>query len=82
MEATNEKTILERLEAQRTYFATGETRSISFRKAMLRRFRDAIIQNEKRITDAVYKDLRKSYQEAYLTEISLVLAEIRFHLKS
>jgi aldehyde dehydrogenase (NAD+) len=82
MEATNEKTILERLEAQRTYFATGETRSISFRKAMLRRFRDAIIQNEKRITDAVYKDLRKSYQEAYLTEISLVLAEIRFHLKN
>lgn len=81
MDATNEKTILELLEAQRIYFATGETRSISFRKTMLRRFRDAIIQNEKRITDAVYKDLRKSYQEAYLTEISLVLAEINFHIK-
>jgi aldehyde dehydrogenase (NAD+) len=48
---------------------------------MLRKFRDAIIKNEKRITDAVYHDLRKSYQEAYLTEISLVLAEIKYHLK-
>lgn len=82
MEATNEKTILELLAAQREYFATGETRSISFRKAMLRKFSDAIRENEKRITDAVYKDLRKSYQEAYLTEISLVLSEINFHLRN
>lgn len=81
MEATNEKTILERIEAQRRYFASGETRSISFRKEMLRRFRYAIIENEKKITEAVYKDLRKSYQEAYLTEISLVLGEIDYHIK-
>ena len=81
MEATHEQIIRERIEAQRRYFATGETRSIDFRQEMLRKFRDAIKQNEKRITDAVYKDLRKSYQEAYLTEISLVLAEISFHLK-
>jgi aldehyde dehydrogenase (NAD+) len=64
------------------YFATNETKSIAFRKEMLRRFRDAIIANEKRITDAVHKDLHKSYQEAYLTEISLVLGEIRYHLKN
>ena len=82
MEVTDKNSIMDRLAAQRDYFATGETRSITFRKEMLRRFRDAIIANEKRITDAVFKDLRKSYQEVYLTEISLVLAEIRYHLKN
>ncbi|MDX9928578.1 MAG: aldehyde dehydrogenase [Bacteroidales bacterium] len=80
MEATDKKTILERIDTQRNYFATGKSRDIAFRKEMLRRFRDAIIRNEKRITDALYHDLHKSYQEAYLTEISLVLSEISFHL--
>jgi aldehyde dehydrogenase (NAD+) len=37
--------------------------------------------NENKITAALHLDLHKSYQEAYLTEISLVLAEIRYHLK-
>jgi len=82
MVGTQDNTIRERIVAQRDFFATGETRKIAFRKEMLSRFRDAIIANEKKITDAVYLDLHKSYQEAYLTEISLVLSEIRYHLKN
>ncbi len=76
-----EDIIRQRIETQKAFFATGTTRNIKFRKEMLRKLRDAIINNEKKITDAVYSDLRKSYQEAYLTEIGLVLAEIRYHLR-
>lgn len=37
---------------------------------------------EEKLTDALWKDLHKSYEEAYLTEISIVKAEIRNHLKN
>ena len=37
---------------------------------------------EDRLCDALWKDLHKSYEEAYLTEISIVKAEIRSHLKN
>lgn len=81
MEGTPVNIITARIEAQKQFFATGSTRSVAFRKEMLMRLRAAITGNEKRITDALKLDLHKSYQEAYLTEISLVLAEIRYHLK-
>ena len=36
---------------------------------------------ESRLCDALWTDLHKSYEEAYLTEISIVKAEIRSHIK-
>ena len=42
---------------------------------------DAAIRNyEKALTEALWTDLHKSYEEAYLTEISIVYGEIRNHL--
>ena len=41
----------------------------------------AIISREKLITEALWHDLHKSYEEAYLTEISLVIQEINYHIK-
>ena len=35
-----------------------------------------------KIAEALKKDLNKSFQEAYLTEISLVKSELKFHLKN
>ena len=67
--------------AQRTYFRSHETLSIEFRLRMLQRLRDAIIKHEKSLTEALYLDLHKSYEEAYLTEISIVLGEIQNFLK-
>ena len=67
--------------AQRTYFRSHETLSIEFRLRMLQRLRDAIIKHEKSLTEALYLDLHKSYEEAYLTEISIVLGEIKNFLK-
>ena len=69
------------LATQKKYFRTGATLSPSFRKEQLRRLLSAIEKHEKAISDALWTDLHKSYEEAYLTEISLVKGEIRDHMK-
>lgn len=67
--------------AQRTYFRTGETLSPAFRRTMLRRLQQALRQWEKPLCDALWADLHKSPEEAYLTELSIVADEIRTHLR-
>jgi aldehyde dehydrogenase (NAD+) len=49
---------------------------------MLKKLKTAIIQYEKKIATAFWTDLHKSYEEAYLTEIGLVLGEIDYHIKN
>lgn len=63
--------------SQKQSFATGRTLPVSFRKAQLDALYKAVKKWEPRIYEALWKDLRKSYEEAYLTETSIVLAEIR-----
>ncbi|MEE1168733.1 MAG: aldehyde dehydrogenase family protein, partial [Alistipes sp.] len=67
---------------QRGYFATHKTKALDYRLDMLRRLRGAIVRYEQRLCDALYNDLHKSYEEAYLTEISIVLGEIDNFLKN
>lgn len=67
--------------AQKQYFRTGATLDIKFRLQMLRRLEEGIRANEKALCDALWADLHKSYEEAYLTEISIVYGEIRQHLR-
>lgn len=64
-------------ERQKAYFATGATLDIRFRKARLDDFLNAMKKWEKRICDALWTDLHKSYEEAYLTETSIIMGEIR-----
>ena len=66
---------------QREYYATGATRTLAFRKEMLRKLLDAIKKWEKPLYEALWEDLHKSEPEAFLTEVSLVTGEIRNHLK-
>ena len=68
--------------AQHTYYNNHDTRSMAFRLEMLRKLRDGIMSHEQSLTDALYADLHKSYEEAYLTEISIVLGEIDNFLKN
>ncbi len=82
MENTSTETIIRIHQAQREYFHSGATLDIGFRKEMLKRFMGAMEEWEGKLTDALWKDLHKSYEEAYLTEISIVKAEIRNHLKN
>ena len=68
--------------AQQEFFATRATYDIKFRKAMLKKLYAALIKWEKPLSEALYKDLHKSYEEAYLTELSIVLGEIKNHIKN
>jgi aldehyde dehydrogenase (NAD+) len=70
------------LREMRRYVDSGATRSYEFRKNMLEALRDAILKHEDAIYDALYKDLRKSREEAYATEVGIVLMEIRVLLKN
>lgn len=68
--------------AQKQYFRTGQTLDISYRLTALRALKAAILKHEKALTDALWADLHKSYEEAYLTEISIVLGEIDNHISN
>lgn len=82
MENTTTEKITSIVQAQKAYFKTGATLDIKFRKEMLRRLDTAMEKWEGKLCDALWTDLHKSYEEAYLTEISIVKAEIRAHLSN
>lgn len=82
MENTSAEKIKSIAESQKAYFRTGATLDISFRKEMLKKLLKAMNKWESRICDALWTDLHKSYEEAYLTEISIVTGEIRNHIKN
>jgi aldehyde dehydrogenase (NAD+) len=69
-------------ERLRSYFESGATRSYDFRKRQLQRFKQAIIEHEEEILQALFTDLKKNAAEAYATEIGLTLAEINKTLKN
>jgi len=81
MENTSTERIEAIVKAQKEYFRSGATLDIKFRKEMLRRFGAAMQKWEEKLCDALWHDLHKSYEEAYLTEISIVNGEIMNHLK-
>ena len=66
---------------QKAYFHSGATLALPFRKQKLRKLASAMHQYEKALADALWQDLHKSYEEAYLTELSIVYGEIRNHLR-
>ncbi len=78
---TSTTVVGEAVQAQRRFFATNQSRDLAFRRRMLKKLEAALKQWEKPLCDALWQDLHKSYEEAYLTEISIVYAEIRQHLR-
>jgi aldehyde dehydrogenase (NAD+) len=81
MNETTEQTIKSLLSAHRNFFATCETKDLTFRINNLKKFKRAILQYEDKIYEALWQDLHKSKEEAYLTEISIVLQEIDNHIR-
>ncbi len=78
---TAENIIVKVLESQRAFFATQQTKDIAFRLAQLRKLKQTILQNQVKIEQALWEDLHKSPEEAYLTEISIVTSEIDNHIR-
>ena len=69
------------IEAIRSYFETGATRSYDFRKSKLLELKRVLLKYETEIYTALYTDLKKGKEEAYATELGLLLAEINTTLK-
>ena len=65
----------------RRYIDTGAARAYAFRLAQLKKFRAVLIQHEEDIYNALYTDLKKSREEAYASELGLLLAEINGAIK-
>jgi aldehyde dehydrogenase (NAD+) len=77
--------INELIQKQRAFFYQGKTKSVSFRMDALNRLRHLIKSNEQSLMDALKQDLNKSEFDSFISEIGIVLEEIRFtmkHLKS
>lgn len=70
------------VEAQRLFFRSHATLDIEYRLGALRTLRSAIKRYESDIMDALYADLHKSYEEAYLTELSILYGEIDGFLRN
>lgn len=80
MANTSPETIISIKAAQKEYFKSGQTLETGFRKSMLKKLLHAMEKWEKPLTDALWTDMHKSYEEAYMTEISIVKSEIRNHI--
>ena len=81
MTATSEHIINQLLNSQKAFFTTQQTKDISFRLTQLRKLKKVILQYQTQIENALWEDLHKSPEEAYLTEISIVTGEIDNHIK-
>ena len=70
------------VQKQREYFLSNETKSIDFRLKQLKKLKHAVEKYSDDIYEALWKDLHKCKEEAFLTEISIVLNEINNHIKN
>ncbi len=64
------------LASMRSYFQSGTTKSLDFRKAQLVKLRNAIVAKEEALYAALYKDLKKGKEECWVTENGFVLSEL------
>ena len=81
MNETSKETIVQLLQDQRAFFATHQTKDIDFRLLQLRKLKHIILSSQEKIEQALWKDLHKSPEEVFLTEISIVVQEIELHIK-
>jgi len=66
------------INGQRSFFASGQTRSLKFRKEQLEKLRHWIKSHDETILSALQEDLGKARFEGYATEVGIVLDELRY----
>ncbi|CAM1351423.1 aldehyde dehydrogenase [Tenacibaculum insulae] len=74
--------ISELIQSQKNFFATQQTKNVSFRKETLKKLQKELLKRENDIIKALYDDFKKSEYEAVMTEISIVLTELKMTLKN
>ncbi len=73
--------ISNRVAKLRQHFASGVTLPIEYRIGMLCKLRATVTAHEQDILQALWSDLHKSPEEAYLTEYSIIVQELDLHIK-
>ncbi|QLE47204.1 aldehyde dehydrogenase [Nostoc sp. C057] len=68
------------IQNQREFFETGKTKDVTFRIEQLKNLKQAIIEHEQAIVEALKADLHKPELEIYITEIG-VIKEIDYAIK-
>ncbi len=66
---------------QRTFYETHTTKEYNFRIKVLKNLEQWIITHESDLVEALKKDLHKAPMEAYMSEIGMVLSELRFQIR-
>ena len=74
--------LLQQLKQLRNYYNSHETKSYAFRKAQLQKLKHAVLQHEDALYKALYADLKKSPEEAWVTETGFFIAEINDAIKN
>ena len=69
------------LQKQRNYFHQGETRDVSFRIKKLKILKKELANLEEDFLEALKKDLNKSKEEAFLTELGPLYQELSYTMK-
>lgn len=70
------------VDLQRKYFYSGETKTLEFRLANLKKLKNLLVEFEDNILMALSKDLGKSNFEAYSTELTMAYEEIKLAMDS
>ena len=73
---------IDKLSAMRHYFNSGISRSYVFRKEQLQKLKQAVLDHEHHLYDALYTDLKKSPEETWVTETGFFLSEINNTIKT
>lgn len=66
---------------QKTFFMTGKTKEVKYRKEALKKLKQKIIELEPEINQALKADLNKSKTESYMAETGMVLSELSYAIK-
>ncbi|WP_037319887.1 aldehyde dehydrogenase [Salegentibacter sp. Hel_I_6] len=82
MKETSAESISQNFKAQKAFFNSQETKDPEFRIKQLKRLKEAIYKYEEKVNEALWQDLHKSKEEAFLTETSLLIEEINYHIKN
>lgn len=68
--------------SQKDFFYADTTIPINFRILHLLKLKKALIENENKIYDSLFKDLGKSKEDSFLSELSICIKEIDYFIKN
>lgn len=76
-----EQDVEQMIDVQRSFYFTGATKNVEFRKQQLVLLKESIKKYEAQVIEALALDLRKSEFEAYSNEVGIVYDSISYFLK-